>query len=323
MKHLCNLPRIHALALGCALAFVSCNVHGGPLPSPASAETAPAPPTQPVVAVVVSKTVAGASREHPFENSLGMRFVPVPIVSGTTKGKTILFCVWDTRVEDFEIYAKETGCKDGKAHIPQGPTHPAVNVSWLDAMAFCAWLTKLERGKGLIGANDTYRLPSDYEWSCAVGIGDLENPDKTPAEKSNKIPNIFPWGTAWPPPPGSGNYADETLIQYQKEHNIVNNWNTMIPGYNDGWAYTSPVGTYNPNKYGLYDMGGNVWQWCYDWWDKTQKKRVFRGGSFNCSGNNKAALSSSGRGPHTPETLQDHIGFRCVLEVGGDSFPYP
>jgi len=305
------------LALGCALAFVSGNMHGDPLSSPAAAS---APPPQPVVAVVVSKTVAGASQEHLFENSLGMRFVPVPIVSGTTKGKTILFSIWDTRVQDYDTFAKETGRMPQKARFEQGPTHPAVWVSWRDSSDFCAWLTKEERNKGVIGAKDEYRLPGDHEFSCAEGIGDREDPDKSPSEKAGRISDIFPWGTAWPPPPGAGNYADDTLKKYQ-EQTGSNFCKAFIPNYNDGWAYTSPVGTYKPNQFGLYDMGGNVWQWCEDFWEPAHKNEnhVFRGASWNCADGNKGALSCSGRGPHGPDLRSDHIGFRCVLEVGDSS----
>ena len=75
-------------------------------------------------------------------------------------------------------------------------------VNWDDAKAFCAWLSKKE-GK-------TYRLPTDHEWSIAVGIGDQEDEKATPEEKSGKIPGVFPWGEDWPPPKGAGNYSDES-----------------------------------------------------------------------------------------------------------------
>ena len=53
---------------------------------------------------------------------------------------------------------------------------------------------------GELGANERYRLPTDHEWSCAVGLGESEDPEKTPAEKGKQLIDVFPWGSAWPPP---------------------------------------------------------------------------------------------------------------------------
>ncbi len=115
---------------------------------------------------------ATASKDRPFVNSLGMKFVPVPIIGGPSDGKRMLFCVWDTRVRDYEVFVKETGREWSKASdVEQGAEHPAVNVSWEDATAFCAWLTEQERKVGRLAVKEVYRLPTDHEWSCAVGSG--------------------------------------------------------------------------------------------------------------------------------------------------------
>src|SRR5579862_1652314 len=229
--------------------------------------------------VDVSKSVAGATKENPYVNSLGMKFVPVPIAGGPTDGQKMLFSIWDTRVKDFEAFVTSTGYdatggmqsldKDRwtqhgatgrKPGFLQGPTHPVVGVSWYDAKAFCKWLTKKERKEGKIGAKDEYRLPSDHEWSCAVEIGDREKANATPHSNDDQIAGVYPWGKESPPPKGAGNYADET---FAKEHPEL----AWIEGYDDGYAYTSPVGSFKANENGLYDMGGNVWQWCEDWLD--------------------------------------------------------
>ena len=54
----------------------------------------------------------------------------------------------------------------------------------------------------------------------------------------------------------------------------------VIEGYNDGYPRTSPVGSFSPNPFGLYDMGGNVWQWCEDWYNFDKQDRVLRGASW-------------------------------------------
>ena len=86
----------------------------------------------------------------------------------------------------------------------QEDTHPVVNVSWKDANAFCAWLTKKEMAEGKIKAGQKYRLPTDAEWSVAVGLG--KEKGNTPEAKDGGIKDVYPWGKEWPPPVGAGNY---------------------------------------------------------------------------------------------------------------------
>jgi len=138
-------------------------------------------------ALSVSLIAATAAPEKPFENSLGMRFVPVAIVGGPSAGKTIRFSVWETRVKDYAAFAKDEKRDWPKPDFAQGDDHPAVMVSWEDATAFCAWLTKEEQRKRKIGPKDVYRLPTDHEWSCAVGIGKEEEATSAPVTKSGKI----------------------------------------------------------------------------------------------------------------------------------------
>jgi formylglycine-generating enzyme required for sulfatase activity len=143
-----------------------------------------------------------------FTNPLGMKFVPVP-------GTQILMCIHETRNKDYAQYASESSGVDAswknvkfelsksKYTITNDEAYPVVNVSWQDATAFCSWLGRKD-GK-------TYRLPTDHEWSCAVGIGDQENARDTPQAKDGKVPG-FPWGSGYPPPTNNvGNYRDATL----------------------------------------------------------------------------------------------------------------
>jgi len=221
-------------------------------------------------------------------NSLGMKFVPVP-------GIAALFSIWDTRVQDYETFVTASGRAWQKPNFEQGPTHPAVMVSWDDAKAFCAWLTGKERRAGTLNATQEYRLPTDLEWSAAVG---LENETgNTPNERSVKTGDVFPWGTQWPPPHGAGNYGSKLNV--------------------DDFACTSPVSSFSVNRFGLYDMGGNVWQWCEELLYGKGGAGTFRGGSW--SEEKRFRLLSALRWGGGRGNRRDDIGFRCVLAGGGVS----
>ena len=251
-------------------------------------------------------------------NTLGMQFVPVPILGGPTGGQKLFFSVWDTRVQDYEAFVKETKRESPKADFEQGPTHPVVNVSWQDAQLFCQWLTLREQASGRLPVGFRYRLPSDHEWSCAVELGAREDAAKTPAEKSWQIKNVFPWGTQWPPPDNAGNYWSEELRPLLAAGKF--SWiKGELAGRYDGYATTSPVDSYAANRFGLYDMGGNVWQWCEDWFDRDQKDRVLRGASWDDHEGN--ALLSSHRSHNAPTLRSPRNGFRCVLAAPGSPPP--
>ena len=78
----------------------------------------------------------------------------------------------------------------------------------------------------------------------------------------------------------------------------------------DDFEKTSPVGSFPPNRFGLFDMSGNIWQWCEDWYDSGQRCRVLRGGAWNsCT---SVILLSSFRYYAHPSEECDNVGFRCV-----------
>jgi len=261
-------------------------------PYPPVATTPPVTPSP-----TVSAPVIGPVLGQPWENSLGMKFNPVP-------GVNALFGVWDVRVKDYAAFVKETGRDWPKPEFTQTENDPAVKVSWDDAHAFCDWLTKKEQAEGKLGPNQSYRLPRDAEWSVAVGLGD--EGAGTPKDKDQKIKGVYPWGTQWPPPVGAGNYCGE---ETKSKHP---SW-TVITGYNDGYAETSPVRSFKANKYGLYDMGGNVWQWCEDKYDPTQEYRLLRGASWYHD--ELQGLLSSYRFRNIPGNRRANFGFRVVVEV--------
>jgi formylglycine-generating enzyme required for sulfatase activity len=260
-------------------------------------------PTKPAL---INQTIVPPSRilpGQPFTNTLGMKFVPVP-------GTEVFFCIHETRRQDYAAYAAEIPGVDGtwknqqKEGIPVGDKddHPVVGMSWEDAQKFCAWLSKKE-GK-------TYRLPTDQEWSFAVGIGNEEKwtKDTTPEMLHGKVTNKFPWGGDFPPKATdqAGNYAD-TMCK-EKFPSMP-----FIEGYMDNFATTAPVMSFKPNKLGIYDLGGNVWEWCEDWFNALNVEHVLRGGSWGDYG--RAFPLSSFRFHGTPGSRRWSCGFRCVLVV--------
>ena len=230
----------------------------------------------------LAAVLAGSPSGERWTNTLGMVFVGVPGAPA--------FSIWDTRVQDYQAFAAATACVWEPPSYSRKLTHPAVNVSWNDAEAFCQWLTAKESGDGKLAADQSYRLPTDDEWSVAVG---LENePGSWPKDKNGKIKGVYPWGTQWPPSRGAGNYDSKLRV--------------------DDFDYTSPVGSFHANKIGLFDMGGNVWQWCSDEYFPGSTSRVLRGGSWN----DNEDLSSSYRNNRPPVIRNGSIGFRCVLAKG-------
>ena len=240
-------------------------------------------------------------------NSLEMRFVPVP-------GTNVMFCIHETRRRDYETFVAENAgistfwkkqfvlgkLNDDPAWTSRLPDHPVQSVGWNEAKQFCEWLSKKE--------GRTYRLPTDREWSLAVGIGDQEkNSGATPEDLDGKIKNVYPWGDGWPPKPKSGNYADKSAKQLGGLSDAL--------GANDSFPETAPVMSFQPNKLGIHDMGGNVSEWCEDWYNAGQKERVIRGGCWLDF--EKSALLSSDRSPYIPAAPQKEncFGFRVVVET--------
>jgi hypothetical protein len=240
------------------------------------------PPSR-LTGLVPAAPPAGVEKKqaNEFVNSLGMPFVRVRDVS-------VHFCIWPVRVCDYHVYCQETETPYPTCDYEQGSTHPVVNVTWLEANAFCVWLLKRERELGLLDDQFAYRLPTDREWSAAVG---LSYEVKTTPKERNLVAGGYPWGMAYPPPVGAGNY-----------HQIL--------GIDD-FKETSPVGSFAPNKYGIYDMGGNVWEWCEDRYEPTSPLRVLRGAS--CFNEDSDYLRSSYRDANATDRRRNNNGFRIVL----------
>ncbi|HRH96248.1 MAG TPA: SUMF1/EgtB/PvdO family nonheme iron enzyme [Prosthecobacter sp.] len=250
---------------------------------------------------------AASTKEAPFVNSLGMKFVPVP-------GTKVLFCVHETRYQDYAAYAKEqrslhSGWVNqtvvGFEPAERPGEHPVTYVGWDDATAFCAWLSRKE--------GRSYRLPTDEEWSVAVGIATMENRKQgmLPADIP-QLPNVFAWGTTWPPPPGAGNFSDQSR-KTKAPHPGAN----YLPGYDDGFPTTAPVMSFKPNALGIYDLCGNVAEWVEDRWNSGSNDRVMRGSCLN----DDRLLHLSNRAPLPTGYRNYNRGFRCVLETAPATDP--
>ena len=235
--------------------------------------------------------IVSAARVGPWDNSLGMRLAPVG---------DFHICVWETRVKDWDAFCRATGRASVAPDFAQSGTDPVVKVNWRDAMEFCDWLTQEERRQHLIDENESYRLPTDQEWSLAAGLADEIG--ATPEERDGKLKGVYPWGKQWPPPAGAGNLADQTNARRR---------GPIIEGYSDGFAATAPAGSFKPNALGLYDLSGNVWEWCADLYKPGSRWGVLRGGSW--ANSNRTELLSSYRNVVDRNERDVIYGFRCVL----------
>jgi sulfatase modifying factor 1 len=180
----------------------------------------------------------------------------------------------------------------------QTDQHPVANVSWNDAQAFIAWLSRKEA--------KTYRLPTEAEWEYACRAG----------SSTRYSFGDDPEGLAT-----VGNVADGTAKEKYPELTTI--------AARDGFVYTAPVGHYNPNAWGLYDMHGNVWEWCSDGYAADYYKqspvedprgvdgaadRVGRGGSWNFVA--QFARSAS-RNRRVPGFRFSSVGFRVARVQSG------
>ncbi|MBD62936.1 MAG: hypothetical protein CMD68_02525 [Gammaproteobacteria bacterium] len=136
-------------------------------------------------------------------------------------------------------------------------SHPITNISWNEAAIYCNWLSSNEglnnfyivKDGNVIGMNyksNGYRLPTESEWSWVARAQDKKN-----------VYLKYPWGSSMPIPKSFGNFADESAKTILTLY---------IPNYTDTFVKTAPVGSFSPNKKGIFDLGGNVSEYVNDFY---------------------------------------------------------
>lgn len=167
---------------------------------------------------------------------------------------------------------------------------PVVHVSWKDARNFCSWLTRHLADQ--IPPGYVFRLPSEQEWEKFAACGDERR---------------FPWGDQWPPP-DERNYRGEEGARGVFRLFVPRNY---IRGHRGKFIVSSPVYQSGANEWGLYGAGGNVWEWCADWFDTNHTARVLRGASW--ANHQEHVLALTNRVAAPPEDKTAMIGFRVVI----------
>jgi formylglycine-generating enzyme required for sulfatase activity len=190
-------------------------------------------------------------------------------------------------------WEEQSGLSWRNAGFAQGDDHPVVHVSWNDGKGFCDWLSG--------SAGKSYRLPSEAQWEFACRGGST---------------GAYAWGSDADSGKGWLNGADANLKRKYP------NWPFGEFGFDDGYVYTSPVGSFRVNGFGLHDMHGNVWEWCSDWYGSYSSgsvrnptgpsegsDRVSRGGGWYF---NPRLCRSANRDWSTPGDSNDFLGFRVL-----------
>ncbi|SPF32901.1 Peptidase C14, caspase catalytic subunit p20 [Syntrophobacter sp. SbD1] len=199
----------------------------------------------------------------------------------------------------FRQFQKDHDSRDYAGHSLNGDGQPAVYISWGDANNFSQWLT------GQNGGQYKFRLPTEaeFEYACRAG-SDSSRYWGDDASMACIYENV-------------ADYTAERQLGIKPVHEC-----------DDGYAATAPVGIFRPNSFGLYDMLGNVLEWCSDVYgldsyvrhdrnnpqnndESMGQSRVIRGGCWRGStGSTRCAIRGSG----LPNSVRDDVGFRIVRE---------
>ncbi|MEZ5304732.1 MAG: SUMF1/EgtB/PvdO family nonheme iron enzyme [Verrucomicrobiales bacterium] len=233
--------------------------------------------------------VAPPSAGKPHRNGAGIEFLPL------VEGGKVLVARTETSFGLFVQFVNDLKASwSGRPSFRQSQDDAAAGMSWEEAKVFCDWLTKKEREAGNLTETQSYRLPTDAEWSLAIGLADEGG--ATPAARHLADGTIYLWGSEWPPPADSGNFDSNKLDDYR-----------------DRFTYTAPVGSFRANRRGFYDLEGNVSEWVEDSFDAGSRERAIRGGSWLTSDPEQFRASYRKNADQGKGRLD--LGFRLALEV--------
>jgi formylglycine-generating enzyme required for sulfatase activity len=238
-----------------------------------------------------------------WRNSLGMDFTPLG---------SVLIADTETRRADYNSFLRaQPSATPPPVDTSSDISLPVTHVSREDAEHFCRWLTQSEQTKGLLEIGQSYRLPTDDEWSMAAGLDFFEK-GATPADRNGGAQGFYPWGlVTWPPSPVAANLWDHSAAEKVKRKD-------GIPGFDDKFPELAPVRSFPANENQICDLAGNVWEWVQEEFGGTtnqQRFGVVRGGSWRTSA--REQLLSSYRHPVPADTRNDEIGFRVVVSYDG------
>jgi formylglycine-generating enzyme required for sulfatase activity len=150
---------------------------------------------------------------------------------------------WNEDAKKLELLDKKYSWKN--TGFSQTDEHPVVNVSWNDAKKFCEWLGK--KGDGKVRIREV-RLPGEAEWEFACRAGSKGR---------------FFFGDDEEEVATYANVADADFRAKTGKNRGIKE--------SDGYAFTAPIGMFKPNSFGLYDMHGNAWAWCEDYYGRYTK----------------------------------------------------
>ena len=237
--------------------------------------------------------IAQAAEPKTVTNTINMKLIEIPagkFTMGQEKVAVTLtkpFGLGKTEVTQGQWqHVMGTEPWKGQKNIERGANIAATHVNWEDAKAFCQKLTELERKNGKLPAGESYLLPTEAQWEYACRAGTT---------------TAFSFG------------EDEAKL---REYGWFDG-----NASNAGEQYAHKVGLKQPNPWGLYDMHGNVWEWCSDWYGEKLSggadpvgpergsSRVIRGGSW---GNFPDLCQSANRNSINPSNRFDGLGFRVA-----------
>lgn len=247
--------------------------------------------------IITIGSVNGLPNEKPvFEKEIAPFYLDKNLVTVAEFRNFVRSTGYITEADTFGdsgVFSFETNnwtlLKGANWEYPLGPNkpkaednHPVTQVSWNDAKSYATWLGK--------------RLPTEFEWEYA-------------AKNGENTANVYAWGA-------------HLIMNGSYKANVWQGTTVTEKNILDGFLLTSPVGFFGASKVGLYDMGGNVWQWCENYYKPYPENieaapqnatiKSTRGGSFMFDQALEKSYTTTFRGQNSVDTSLFNTGFRCA-----------